>query len=101
MCLIYTIMMVIAVMVTTMVLLRLNPDEKWAGDAGKGVPVAAVVQEAGHASAQVQQDVVHTPAQGALVPGADPDDQSDQQLEGGQDLEGKIPDCHSIEPESK
>ena len=49
--------------------------------AGEGVPVAAVVQETGQAAAQVQQDTVNTPAQVALVLGADPDDQSDQQLE--------------------
>ena len=72
------------------------------GVAGEGVPVAAVVgdqdhlHEAGQAATQVQQDVTHTPAPGALMPVVCPGlrnvlDQSDDQLEGGQDVEGGEP----------
>ena len=72
------------------------------GVAGEGVPVAAVVghqhhlHEAGQAAAQVKQDVADTPALGALVPVVGPGlgdvlDQGDDQLEGGQDVEGGEP----------
>ena len=56
--------------------------------ADEGVPVA----EMGH----VQPDVALPPAQDALVdPGlVDEPDQGDDQLDGGQDVEDKTPECH-------
>ena len=44
-CIIFTIMTMIVVLVTLIVLHRLNHEEKLAGDSGEGVPVEAVTFE--------------------------------------------------------
>ena len=72
------------------------------GVADEGVPAVTDVDDHQHQhhqqeeAGQVKQDVAHPPARDALV---DPDlvdepDQGDDQLDGGQDVEDKTPECH-------
>ena len=98
MCFVFKIMiilMVIAGTATAIVLLKFHHEEKPAGVVDEGVPVAPVLGHQDHPqqAGQAQLYVAHTPAlDDGLVPVADPGrgdvlDQSDDQLEVGQDVE--------------
>ena len=67
--------------------------------ADEGVPVADVEDHHKHQqeeAGQVKQDVVHPPAQDALVDPelVDEPDQGDDQLDDGQVVEDQTPECH-------
>ena len=72
MCLVYTIVVVLAVMAISVVMLRFKHEEKWAGITDEEVLLQHHLQEDG----QVQKHDVHSPTPGPVVGDQDVEDQT-------------------------
>ena len=83
MCLVYTMVVVLAVLAISVVMLRFKHEEKWAGITDEEVLLQHHLQEDG----QVQKHDVHSPTPGPVV---------GDQFEGGQDVEDQTPVCTII-----